>query len=239
MVKLLEVFAAFLIRTLRGLAAFILEIIPLLSKSLLALSPFVLAVYSSYVIWGAWIATVVGLIAVATIVTGLTWAARHKIEDTNLSLALFLGILVFDALLLSALHFQANWRNELLPLAHKEESSFKDPRKEQVFVRQLKDSVLENRVQTDDFLHALNELKEMGSFPAVPIETVTKALRICAKKVNGDYSWVPENRKVCLASIDFLVRVKAKAACEDLYELQTDRGWIYSHVKEASEQICH
>jgi hypothetical protein len=112
--------------------------------------------------------------------------------------------------------------------------------KEKAYIDLLKSAVTsQNRVNYNDFMRAMKELKEMGSYKKIPIPLVIDALkRTYPNTDNDDDYYYTQDREIALEAISFFVKVKAKEACELLYQIQARGGFLYEHTKKAAKEIC-
>lgn len=245
----------FIIYILKGFAAFLSEFIPLLFKTSLLMSPFLLLVYCSYLFGGLKIAVPSTIFVVVIIIIGFVWARKRNITDKSLSPALVFLCLFFDAgFIISSLIYTEKIKLKPRIYTEKTESGEKieglklekEKARElriRTFLDALKQSVSnenESYWMKSDFLHIMGKLKEINAYNEVPVPLIIDVLNKIYLHVDEGFFFPQRDRyrEICEACIDFFVAVKAKEACELLYKIQTKEGYLYNTAKKASLKIC-
>jgi len=244
LIKALQALTDFIIHILKGFYEFLAEFIPLLSKTILLVSPFFLLIYCSYVLGGVKIAVFSIVFVVIVIAIGIVWSRKRNIIDTKLFPSVILLIVFFD-LGVSVTTFVVQNRTISLEQGknakkaeNEEERLAQEKYREmriKTFLDQLKQSVSGEYIYSgnaDDFLHAMNELKEMQAYDTIPTSLIINTLSRLYKYADR------KDRKICIVCIEFLDTVKAKDACELLLKIQTERGYLYDKAKSTALKIC-
>jgi hypothetical protein len=229
MIQALAALANTLIRTLEGLYRFLLELLPHLGRLLFAVSPFVLATATAYILVGQWAAVGVLFLSGLLFIVGLVSANRHGL-GAQITPQAFVSVVAVDLVLLATLvYFRPTIIKPQAASSQRETPTSELPAAENVAIQLLDDAFSDrNRSEVIKNLRRLEELKSQ--------HLGERAIAITRFYYQTDHygGFDATREEIVRLCLEAIIRTKDTSACGLLIEMPSS-AYFDSTKKKATD----
>ena len=237
MLALIDLLVELLFRILEGLVLFFRNLIPLLTKLVFALSPFLLLTFVAYLFGGVKLGLIVGGMVIVLMVIGLTYAYANQLTGTTLSGPVVIAVLLIDLGLVTVAGFRTSWfstfRTNSGSASTGTQSSDPSTTREQLLLDLLKKSISDNN--HGEIRRAITGLVSIKAKSSVPF--IIEALRTYYPKANTN-PYTNDEYQTSTHCMDALADLGATEGCVLFAEIAVKNPLLTRAADTTSDRVC-